>query len=124
MARYRIAPVGVVDTVNGDALILPNRAGWREYEIWMTQGNTPDPLPVVPHVVTPAEQAALDELAARDAIRAELRLDAAVQALRTRTPAQVDAWLDANVTDLSSARAVLKILARILALLARERIGT
>jgi len=51
-----------------------------------------------------------------------LKADAAVQALRTRTPAQCDAWLDQNVTDLASARAVLKILARILALLARERI--
>ena len=122
MARYRIAKVGVIDTANADALILPNRAGWAEYVAWRALGNRPDPMLVIPHVVTPAEQAALNELAARDAVVATLKADAAIQALRTRTPAQVDAWIDANVVDLASARAVLKILARVLALLARERI--
>ena len=119
-ARYRIAPVGVVDTANGDALILPNRAGWREYEQWLAAGNVPDPAPVIVPVISPAEQAARAEIAAQHAIIATLKADAAVQALRTRTPAQVDAWVDSNVTTLAEARAVLKILARIVALLARQ----
>jgi hypothetical protein len=122
MVRYRIAKIGIIDQNNGDALILPNRAGWGEYVAWRALGNRPDPMLVVPHVVTPAEQATLDELAARDAVIATLKADSAIQALRTRTPAQVDSWIDANVVDLASARAVLKILARVLALLARERI--
>jgi len=120
MARYRIAKVGVVDTANGDALILPNRPGWAEYVAWLAAGNIPDPMLVIPHVVTPAEQAALDELAAQDVIYETLRTDAAIQALRTRTPAQVDAWIDAQINSLADAKAVLKILARILALIARR----
>lgn len=36
--------------------------------------------------------------------------DARWQALRTATPAQVSAWLNANVTDLASTREVLRIL--------------
>lgn len=46
-----------------------------------------------------------DELA-RDALRAE----ALWTALDTATPAQIDAWLTTNVTDLASARRVLKML--------------
>lgn len=36
--------------------------------------------------------------------------DARWQALRTATPAQITAWLNVNVTDLASAREVLRIL--------------
>jgi hypothetical protein len=123
MARYRLLERGVLDTQDGTVIPDLSHPRWRDYIQWVTAGNVADPVVVVPHVVTPAEQAALDEMAAREAIRETLRLDTAIQALRTRTPAQVDSWIDTNVTDLPSARAVLKILARILALLARERIG-
>jgi len=44
MARYRVAPIGVVDQDNGNVLILRNRAGWAEYELWLGSGNVPDPL--------------------------------------------------------------------------------
>ena len=42
---------------------------------------------------------------------ADLDTDPRWQALREASPAQVEAWLSANVTDLASARRVLKILA-------------
>jgi len=120
MARYRLARVGVLDQDNGNALILPNYPGWGAYLNWLAAHNVPDPLVVPPHVVTPTEQAALDEIAAQNGIIATLKADAAIQALRGRTPAQVDAWVESNVTTLAEARTVLKILARIVALLARQ----
>ena len=120
MARYRLARVGVLDQDNGNALILPNYPGWGAYLNWLAAHNDPDPLVVPPHVVTPTEQAALDEIAAQNGIIATLKGDAAIQALRNRTPAQVDSWIDAQINSLADAKAVLKILARIVALLARQ----
>jgi len=122
MARYRLLERGVLDTQDGTVIPDLSHPKWRDYIQWVTAGNIADPLIVPVHVPSAAEIAALAELAAQAAIRAELKADAAVQALRNRTPAECAAWIDANVTDLASARAVLKILARILALLARERI--
>jgi hypothetical protein len=76
--------------------------------------------------LTPEEQAACldpdppppptqDELDA-----AEARQYAKLQALRAMTPAQVDAWVDANVSDLASARDALKTLAIAVGILARR----
>jgi Domain of unknown function (DUF4376) len=48
MARYRVAPVGVIDQDNGNALILRGHAGWAEYELWLGAGNVADPLPPPP----------------------------------------------------------------------------
>ena len=122
MARYRIAKIGVLDQNNGNALILPNRAGWPEYTAWRVAGNVPDPLIVPAHVPTQAEIDAAAEHAARAAILATLRADVNMQALRTRTPAQVDAWISSQVVDLASAKVVLRILASVVALLVRERL--
>jgi hypothetical protein len=122
MALYRLLERGVLNTATGVEVSGRSHPGWPEYEAWLMAGGVPDPmLPVVLDVayVDPNSPAEI-ESAARKQIRNALRVDAAVQALRTRTPAQVDSWIDANVTDLASAREVLKILARVLALLARE----
>lgn len=123
MSRYELRAVGVFDR-QADELVLPGTAAWAEYMEAMARGETVDTMPPPPPPPPPSveEIAARTDIAASDAMRGELRLDAAVRALRNRTPAQVDAWIDANVNSLADARAVLKILARIVALIARERI--
>ena len=51
---------------------------------------------------------------------AEARQYAKLAALRAMTPAQVSAWVDANITDLASALDALKTLAIAVAILARR----
>lgn len=55
------------------------------------------------------------------ALESEFKSVGAMERLRNATPAQIDAFIDANVTDLPSARAVLKVLAKAVAYLARGR---
>ena len=68
--------------------------------------------------------AALAELEARHAARVAMRADVTVHYLRTHTPAECAAWVNANVTDLASAKNVLSKLAMICAYLARERLAS
>jgi hypothetical protein len=84
-----------------------------------------DPAQYEERDATPAEYAALLEAAkpppTQDELdAAEARQYAKLAALRAMTPAQVDAWVDANVTDLASARDALKTLAIAVAILARR----
>lgn len=53
--------------------------------------------------------------------RAALDADARWQAMRDASPDQVQAWLDANVTDLASARRVLRLLILAVQRLAKTR---
>jgi len=58
-----------------------------------------------------------DEVKDRNGIKS----DHMVQVLVTKRPAQINDWVDANVTDLASAKLVLKLILRIIvALLRRE----
>jgi hypothetical protein len=41
-----------------------------------------------------------------------LRIDPLIRAAATRTPAEIESWIDANVTDLASAKQVLKALVK------------
>lgn len=49
-----------------------------------------------------------------------VRRDAALRALLTRSPDQIAQWIDANVTDLASAKVVLAKLAVAVSVLARR----
>jgi len=63
------------------------------------------------------------EKAATEAHRADrdaLKADNAVAALLKARPAQINSYIDANVTNLAEARAVLKILARAIAVLSHS----
>jgi|GEM_PF-5605299 hypothetical protein len=79
-------------------------------------------------LMTPTEEAArqADEaarLAAHAALKADLstlRADAALKALMRSSPAQIDAWVAANVTDLASARNAIRLLARAVSVVARN----
>lgn len=44
----------------------------------------------------------------------------ALKALLTKRPAQIEAWVDANITDLASAKSLLKNLTLAVALLAKR----
>lgn len=99
------------------------RVGWIENDVaqigWTYDGTTftapprpPDPVP------TPAEVAA--EARAVSFVADATRADLLVR-LQTATPAQIDAWLLANVTTLVQARVVLGSIIKILALDGRGR---
>ncbi len=51
---------------------------------------------------------------------AAVKAQAPLVALINATPAQIDNYMDANVTDVASARAVLKLLAKALSVVARR----
>ena len=119
-ARYQLREIGVYDTVL-EKVIHRNDVEWPEYREWL-RTNTPDPMPVVTVAKTQEEIDAEAELAAQKTLKDTLRVDAAVRGLATRSPAQVDNWIDSNVTNLSQARDVLKIACRVLAYLIRTHL--
>lgn len=57
------------------------------------------------------------------ALKSQARADAFVQQFTAMTPAQVDAYIDANVTTVAGARALLKKMALMLLLIARREYG-
>lgn len=120
-ARYEARSNGVWDHEH-QRLVVPGGMGWHKFQSWIAEGNAPDPDSTPTHVPSAEEIAAQAEQDARRTIAAALRQDAALQALRLLTPAQVDSYIDANVVDLASVRVVLKRLAKIVVLLARERL--
>jgi len=52
--------------------------------------------------------------------REETKRDSVLSALRTKTPQQIDAYINSNVTNLASAKVVLKTLAKAVAYLSRK----
>ena len=120
-ARYSLRPVGVFDAVLG-RVITRTDAEWSDYRQWL-RANAPDPMPVVPP--PPPTQAELDARAEIEAIRQlrdVLRNDSGIRALATRSPAQVEAWIEGNVTTLAQAREVLKTLAKVTSWIIRSQI--
>lgn len=78
---------------------------------------------VVTRVVTAktAEQIAQELKAAQQAEDAEaVKVDTQVKNLLTARPAQINAYIETNVTNLAQAKEVLKILARALAVVAQK----
>lgn len=74
-------------------------------------------------------QAALDAKAAADAVEAAdeaaadtIRHDNRLRSLLTATPAQIETWIDNNVTNLAQAKDALAILALGLSMLARRQL--
>lgn len=121
MSRYALQPKGVWDNQT-NALVLPFTPEWSAYMAWTNAGNSPDPYtPPPPPAPTAAEIAADAERATRMSIRASIKGDNFIQQLRTMTPADVDAYIQNNVTDLASAKVVLRKLAYVIAILAREQ---
>ena len=74
---------------------------------WLAAGNV-----IAPADVVPMSQEQLDIAAAKAYQK--------LSALRTMTPAQVQTWVDANVTNLAEAKDALKTLAVAVSILARR----
>jgi len=82
----------------------------------------PVPEPIIDYVWDTGSQVFVTRPpTAHEQTQADLDADPRWQSMRTATPAQVDNWLTANVTDLASARRVLKLLILAVQLLARTR---
>ena len=123
MAIYALLPHNRIwSEADGRSFERIDHALWATYQAWLALGNTPDPLPPEP-ALPPAEAAARAELAARATMRDALKADSTIQFLRTHTPAECEAWVAANVTDLATAKNVLGKLAMVVAYLARERLA-
>ena len=69
---------------------------------------------------TPEQSAAAQQAAAAQAAKEEAKADNVVQYLRDHTPAECEAYVQANVTDLASARDLLKKFAVVLCVLAKQ----
>jgi hypothetical protein len=90
----------------------PKNVDYIDYVAWLSAGHTPDP--VAPP--TPAELQAIQDAA--DA--ADARTHAKLTALKKMTPAQVQAWVTANVTNLAQAQDAISTLAVAVGILARR----
>ena len=55
--------------------------------------------------------------------RRVVKNDAAIQALITKTPAEIETWITNNVNDMDSAKLVLSTLAKVVSVLMREHIN-
>jgi hypothetical protein len=86
----------------------PTNCAWQEYLDWVAKGGTPaaaDPPP-------PPSQDEIDAAAAREYAK--------LAALRGMTPAQVVAWVSANVTNLAQAQDAIATLAVAVSVLSRR----
>ncbi len=92
--------------------LIPGNRYYEEYSAWVAAGNTPDPIPPL----SAEEQARI--------ARAAAAMDWVTNAptLATITPEEAETWIENGVTDLASAKAALKKLAKALIYL-RNRTG-
>jgi len=121
MARYQTRSIGVFDTQTGLHIKRNNIELWKEYNDWLAQGNVADPVTQPDNTPTQADIDAANEATKRKSMRNELKADNTIDYLRNHTLAEVDQWVVTNVTDLASAKTLLRKLSVIVAYLARER---
>lgn len=106
MGIYRYNLDGSVSlTETGAVVNITDPKSWGPYESWIKSGNTPDP--AIPD-------------ARVDAMKADPTRVALLARLRTATPAQIDTYVQANVTNLAQARDMLGTILKLLALDARQ----
>lgn len=106
---YKLTNNGVLRVNDGSNIPsdLKNK-DWVEYQKWLSDGNTPLPKDPAP----PPTQDELDATAAKTYGK--------LAALKGMTPAQVQAWVDANVSTLADVKDALKTLAIAASILARR----
>lgn len=102
MAQYRMTANAIVIRTSDGACIPSDPANGDRvaYNAWLAAGGVPDPY-VKPQseIDIAARKASFDA----DATRADL-----MNRLATATPAQINSYVDANVTNIAEARALFK----------------
>jgi len=118
MAKYKLTTSGGIHRITDGAAIPtdPGNTDYAEYLAWTAEGNTPDPV----------DPPTAEELAAA-AAEVQYKADAAaakaytkLKALSTMTPAQVQTWVAANVTNLAQAQDAITTLAIAVSILSRR----
>lgn len=99
MASYQIDSSGALRR-KSDGAVIPPDMGNTDYRTFLASGETPDP-----YVEPPEETARRQRKAAfdADATRADL-----LSRLALASPAQISSYVDANMTNLAEARALVK----------------
>jgi hypothetical protein len=118
---YKLAePSGIkvhnLDT--GEQWIHPGLYQWREYKAWLAKGNTPLPFETAEEKAEREAQEAQTLQQLQD--RVDVKGYAKLQALSNMSPAQVRAWVDANVNSIADAKDAIKTLAVAVSILARN----
>lgn len=111
-----LRPDAQVALVDGEAY---ENIDWGQ-EVPIDQADLDAAWPTVQAAKDAAEAARLAQAQADAADKAAIKLEAQVQSFINMTPAQVNNYIDTNVTDLASAKTVLKFYGRMLLLLARK----
>lgn len=109
MALYRLSENAIVIRTSDGANIpnSPDNLDRIEYEAWLAAGGVPDPYA--------KSQTEIDSELRWISLNADAtRADLLVR-LRTATPAQINAYVDSNVTNLAEARTLLKKVLLVLA---------
>lgn len=109
--------IGLIEIASGELVAIVESTSGYDMTLYTTIVIVGDPLSL-------RWDRALQQLVPRppsaaETTQASLDADPRWQAMRTATPAQIEAWLTSNVTDLASARRVLKLLVLAVQILAR-----
>jgi hypothetical protein len=137
MTTYRIVDGGVLRIgAQQEGAFIPDdpaNADWQEYQAWLAEGHAPIPAaPSRAHawdeateawVVDPALQAAESFESKLNQDFAEVRTLPAVRQFLRMSPAEIDAYIDANMTNIAQARAIVKTLAKAVAVSTRAALA-
>lgn len=125
MALYRLSKdgAGVIRLSDGAGIPNdPNNPDWIKYQLALSQGGVPDPAETPAEIA--ARQAAELDRQARAVILSNVLGDAVFTALKTKTPAEIDTWIDTNFATLTAQqRLFLKTIAKICVYLFREKVN-
>lgn len=124
MSGYKYTPTGVRDLDSSEEITNQSGARWLDYLLWRDAGGQPLPAdsPDLPVPPSAQELAALAVLAADEQDRNEAKLNPTLRYLVTHTPAECAAKVQADVTDLATAKDMLAHFAVALCVLARGQL--
>lgn len=112
MTTFKLGINGFASRIDDDGVSRVSYAVTHpEFLKWVSEGNTPEP-----YVEPPPDPEVLKETAAKAAAKQNTKL----QALADLSPAEVQAWVEANVKTLPDAKDLLATLAVAVSILAKQ----